>query len=377
MVDKFVQPSVNALPGHLNERTRRLNHRPASAGAEFVLYWMHHAVRDHENPALETALWIADHLRLPVLVYQGLGGRHPYDNDRHHTFILQGARELENALTARGITYAFHLAKAPGDPSPLVGLISRAALTVTEDFPAPPINRWIRRLAAVAPTAFWSVDTACILPMQSVPKSAGRAFQFRQATWEAYAQRISQPYPTLSVTSRPFQCGLGFLPLDLASADIADCCAACQIDHTVGPVAHTQGGSRAGYARWEQFKQNGLKIYDQTRNDAALGFPSGVSRMSAYLHHGHVAPFRIVREAAMFGGRGAKKYLDEILIWRSWRTTSASTMINPVFLKHFRRGRRKPYPPIVTIRVRQRSPGRSWPGGGQGIRCGMPPRNRF
>ena len=84
----------NKLPSHLAERVRVIQKAPLVANSDFVLYWMHHAVRSHENPALDTALCIAGQLNLPVLVYQGVGGRHPFNSDRHHTFIMEGAREV-------------------------------------------------------------------------------------------------------------------------------------------------------------------------------------------------------------------------------------------------------------------------------------------
>ena len=51
------------LPTHLAERTRRANDVAPCAQGEFVLYWMHHAVRADENPALDVAL---SQLRLPA-----------------------------------------------------------------------------------------------------------------------------------------------------------------------------------------------------------------------------------------------------------------------------------------------------------------------
>lgn len=315
-MDSHLKTLLGALPHHLLERTRVLNHQPVAINGAFVLYWMHHAVRGHENPALDTALWVADRLALPVLVYQGLGGCHPYNSDRHHTFILEGARDVEKELNRRGITYAFHLPNEPADQTPLRELMARAALTLTEEFPAPPFKRWTQRLAARAATTWWAVDTACILPMQLVLEPYARAFQFRKANWDSYQKRIVNPYKASTATIRPFHGRLGFNPIKLATADIAACCAKCRIDHTVGPVYHTRGGSKAGYDRWERFTEHGLNDYAKTRNDAAIPFPSGVSRMSAYLHHGHVSPFRIVREVASSKARGAQKYLDEILIWR-------------------------------------------------------------
>jgi hypothetical protein len=60
-------------------------------------------------------------------------------------------------------------------------------------------------------------------------------------------------------------------PVALATADIATLVAECEIDHGVGPVAHTRGGSRAGYARWEEFTRSGrLAKYAAKRNDATI-----------------------------------------------------------------------------------------------------------
>ncbi|MCA9561451.1 MAG: NAD(P)-binding protein [Myxococcales bacterium] len=68
----------------------------------------------------------------------------------------------------------------------------------------------------------------------------------------------------------------------------------------------------AGYARWQSFLAH-LDGYARARNDPLR---DGVSRMSAWLHWGHVSPLRIAREAAGRGGDGADKYLDELLVWR-------------------------------------------------------------
>jgi photolyase PhrII len=307
---------AKSLPEHLFERMRALTRQPLNDDGEFILYWMHHAVRSHENPALDSAITVAQRLELPVLVYQGFGGRHPYNSDRHHTFILEGARDVQRDLTLRGISYCFHFAEDFSSPTPLRDLMSRAALTLSEDFPVPPFTSWTERLAASSKAAFWVVDTACIVPMQFSRKPYARAFQFRKDTWGEFEKRINRRYEELESGVQQYRGRLGFDSIDLASSDIAELCAKCRIDHTVGPVPHTRGGSTAAYIRWKQFKQYGLPNYARTRNDAAVDFPAGVSRMSAYLHHGHVSPFRIARETASSGAAGAEKFLDEMLVWR-------------------------------------------------------------
>ena len=61
------------LPAHLAERVRVI--QDASAEGEFVLYWLHNAVRGQENPSLDVALSAGKQLRLPVFVYHALSER--------------------------------------------------------------------------------------------------------------------------------------------------------------------------------------------------------------------------------------------------------------------------------------------------------------
>lgn len=306
-----------SIPSYLSERIRLLNaHAPAARRNAFVLYWMHHAVRAHENPALDTAVWMGNQLGLPVLVYQGLAGRHPYNSDRHHTFIMEGARDVQQALAGRNIAYAFHLGVDPDEKSPLHALCSQAGLVIVEDYPAPPFPDWYRRRFDRSATGVWAVDAHCIVPMQSVGKAYDRAFKFREDTRGAFAQRLSQRWPAIDPEVEIFKGPLPFNTIDLQAASLPDLCAACDIDHSIGPVPHTRGGAEAGYQRWALFREYGLQQYAALRNDAAVAPPRGVSRLSPYLHHGHVSPFRIAREAAADGSAGARKFLDELLIWR-------------------------------------------------------------
>jgi len=315
-----MQPStekiVRSLPIGLAERSRSLASRPEALAGEFVLYWMHHAVRGHENPALDVALTLANRRRLPVLVFQGLGGRHPYNNDRHHTFILEGARDAHVELGKLGVRAVFHHDPTGRKPSPLHWLSKRAAVVVFEDFPAPPFPAWAQASAQRSPAPVIAVDCACIVPMQRQPRLFQRAYEFRRYNQSEFERRVALSWQEVEPAVRPFNGSLNLTPLALATADFDEICAHCEIDHSIPPVAHTPGGSLAGYKRWERFVREGLQRYARDRNDAAIPWPRGVSRLSPYLHHGHVSPFRIAREALQAGGEGADKFLDELLVWR-------------------------------------------------------------
>ncbi len=320
-MSKRLSEARRALPPHLSERVRVIsnapdNDHPSSDYSEFVVYWMHHAVRAHENPALDVAVHVSNSMGLPVVVYQGLAGNHRFNSDRHHAFIMEGARDVEQQLEGRGIRYAFHLGSTSGGDTALREISDRAALIIAEDFPAPPFPAWTKALASSTRTPVWCVDACCIVPMQSVGKAFDRAFKFRSATKDGFEERVPQMWTDVEPEISRCKSDLGIDTIDLSTAAIHDLCAACDIDHSVGPVAHTAGGSEAGYGRWNEFVEKGLSQYARLRNDAAVAFPLGVSRLSPYLHHGHVSPFRIAREAQASGVVGASKFLDELLIWR-------------------------------------------------------------
>ena len=308
--------AIAALPAGLAERSRVIAASEPGIRGEYVLYWMHHAVRGHENPALDVAVCEGNRLGLPVLVYQGLSGRHGYNNDRHHSFILEGARDAHRELATLGVRAVFCLDKAEGRRSRLHELAARAALLVVEDYPAPPFKRWTKRLSDAVACPVIAVDCACIVPMRLQPKRFDRAFEFRQHNKAELDARVRLSWHPVRPERPAFDGDIGFEALDLERIDIAATCGASAIDHSVPPVPGSPGGSDAGYQRWQSFLRHGLSGYARDRNDAAKEWPRGVSRLSPYLHHGHVSPFRIAREAAAAGGEGSFKFLDELLVWR-------------------------------------------------------------
>ncbi|NNJ26468.1 FAD-dependent oxidoreductase [Alienimonas chondri] len=324
----IASPPGLSLPRRLAERIRLTRDAPPAAAGEFVLYWMHNALRATENPALDAALTAAQKLGLPAFVYHAISERYPFASDRHHTFMLEGARDVSAALAERGVGYAFHLERPDHRGPHLKTLAERAAVVVTEEMPVEPITSFLTGLTdhldAVAPGSgppIWSVDTSCVVPMPLVDQRPDRAFQFKKATAKLRKQRLTEvwqdvPTPRERGADGPFlPDDLPFEPIELASADLPAMVAECAIDHTVFPIAgHTPGGLVAGERRWAAYRENGLKQYAATRNDAAR--EGSASRMSPYLHYGMVSPFRTAREAKDLGGKGPEKFLDELLTWR-------------------------------------------------------------
>ncbi|MFN5534270.1 MAG: FAD-dependent oxidoreductase [Planctomyces sp.] len=307
---------LSPLPAHLAERCRCVNSGTPQTSGEFVLYWMCTAVRTEENPALDAACHLATSLQKPLLVYHALSETYPFASDRHHLFILQGARDVQRQMAERGLSYVFHLEQRGSRHDSLKKLADRACVVLTEDMPTAPARLFLQGLTARTTTPIVAVDTACVAPVLLQGKAYERAFQFRDATRRLYDERLHRPWPACTQIPHPASINtpdLPFAPIDLQQASLPALIADCRIDHSVGPVVDTVGGTTAGMERWQTFRQQGLKRYADRRNDPLL---DGSSRMSAYLHYGMVSPLRIAREAAAAGGAGAEKYVEELLIWR-------------------------------------------------------------
>lgn len=300
---------LDDLPVHLSERTWLRSSGNADHKRNRVLYWTHHALRSDENPALDVAIHLAHRLELPLLVYQGLSERYRFASDRHHTFILEATRDLQESYAKLGISFAFHLDRCNARSPRLARLAFSSAVIVTEDFPLEATKEWTDQLATAHSAAVVLVDTACVVPTRLVGKAYERAFAFRDATEPLYRSRVDRVWPT-SKKGVQSEIDLPFESLQLADCSLAKLVAECDIDHSIGPVSDTRGGSIAGYARWQAFRKEGLRSYAKRRNQIET---EGVSRMSAYLHYGMVSPFRLAREAS---ADGAEKFLDELLIWR-------------------------------------------------------------
>lgn len=295
--------------------------RDGKIEGKYVLYWMKHAVRAHENPALDVALKISENLSLPLLVYHEISEEEPYASERRFAFEIEGARDVQQELQQRSIDYLFWIQRRNASRL-LDSLAAEAAIVVAEDMPVPSEREAKQRLRDNSEVPIWLVDTACIVPMQVAGKAYDRAFVYRQQTAKERAARLEAAYDEIDYHPSPMpklelpeeKIALDHLGLTaLLSSPLPALLASLDIDYEVKAVGDTTGGSIAGYQRWRSFVKKQLPRYDKDRNDPLLS-PS--SRMSAYLRLGHVSPFLIAREAASFKSAAADKFLDELLVWR-------------------------------------------------------------
>jgi photolyase PhrII len=282
---------------------------------------MQSTLRAEDNHALTFAVSQANRLRLPLLIYHRLGYDYPWASDRFHTFVLESAADLHETFSALGMQYALHLEPdwlgsetraARGEPSPLVALARRAAIVVTDYFPTFVVPRATRSLRLAVETPVVAVDSATVVPVRYHERAYPTAPPFRVRQRNALARFLApSPAPEPEVRTRV---DLPFEPTVPAPDRIRSLVAACDIDHTVGPVPSIPGGTRAARQRLERFLVEGLPRYEEERADPSAGATSG---LSPYLHLGNLSPGEVLRRAREAGpAEEVAKFEDELLTWR-------------------------------------------------------------
>jgi len=327
---------LHALIKERVEVVRAGDATPQDALPRCVLYWMKTALRGHHNPALDAARAEAAARDLPLVVAAPVLLDYTYASARRVQFVLEGLRDAQRELRFQAgpdLLVHFGGADAEEDWEALMALVRLAAVVVTEAMPVPPETDWLTRLCSEAPAGIgiWAVDCACTYPSRLVTRAYDRASAFRSTTSAGRKERLAPDglyaaLPDLSCFAAiadtadaappPPPSWLPWQSLDLSQADILALMSRCiRLDDSVPPVAHLRGGSRAGYSRWDEFRQSGgLRHYAMTRNNAMNR--GGVSRLSAYHRWGMVSPFKIARDAGSCSSGGARKFLDEFLVWR-------------------------------------------------------------
>jgi deoxyribodipyrimidine photo-lyase len=224
----------------------------------------------------------------------------------------------------------------------LAALAARAAVVVTDDYPAFFLPRMVKAAAAQCPVLLEIVDSIGLLPLRASDRPYTTAYSFR-----FFLQKNLKEHIAHRPTPDPLK-GLSIPPLDALPPGIAArwprasaallagdtaALAALPIDHAV-PESHIRGGGIAGEARLREFLESGLPLYATERNDPDADAASG---LSPYLHFGHVSVHEVFaalmkregwrpekisqvvsgqREGWWGASREAESFLDEVVTWR-------------------------------------------------------------
>ncbi len=330
-------------------RVRPVNDAPLHPGREIVLYWMIAARRTHSNFALEHAACHARSLRKPLVVLEGLRVDHPWASARFHQFVIDGMRDSRAALAERlGVTYFPYLEPAPGAGRGLLAaLAAHAAVVVTDDFPGLFLPAMVAAAGRQLDVRLEAVDGNGLLPMRAMAEVFPTAHAFRRALQKALPSHLGDR-PVANPLAAPIPAAAWPVPRRIAERwpdalawlDSGHGLDELPIDHSVIPTA-ARGGSKAARRRLSAFVAHDLTAYGEDRN---VPDRDVTSRLSPYLHWGHIGPHEVfdrlmAREgwlghlpAKATGSRegwwgvsaAAEGFLDEFITWRELGYNMAS-----------------------------------------------------
>ncbi len=322
------------------QRIRVLNTAAVRPDGACVLYWMVAARRLASNFALQRAVEWCVSLGRPLVIFEPLRVDYPWASDRLHRFVIDGMADHQREMASKPATYVPHVEQTPGDARRLFdALVARAAVVVTDDYPAFIVPSMLDAAGRHLSVRVEAVDSNGILPVRLAGKAFSAAFAFRAhmqrslraslADWPAEIAWRTLPAPV--PLSFPDEMARPTTASELSSPEAL--IARLKIDHDVPPVA-IRGGSLAGEARLSHFVEHLLPRYAEDHNHPDL---DGTSRLSPYLHFGHVSAhdvFTAVMTAERWtsrrlgpsgGGKregwwgvspGANAFLDQLITWR-------------------------------------------------------------
>lgn len=322
-------------------RIRLLNDRPLKPAGKRVLYWMTAHRRLSSNFALQRAVEAAQDLRRPLVILEALRCEYPWASDRLHRFVIDGMAEHARALAGEPVTYFPYVEPARGAGRGLLAaLASDACLVVTDDYPCFFLPAMAAAAARKVAARMEAVDSNGLLPMRATDRTFTTAFSFRAHLQRTLRDAIRDWPARIDFSRLPGGKPLSALVRERWPATPSRTLeaperllASLPIDHTVAPV-ETRGGSRAARATLRRFVARGLSRYIDDRNHPDV---AGTSRLSPYLHFGHLSAHEVFdalmtaerwttrKLSARAGGRregwwgasaNAEAFLDQFVTWR-------------------------------------------------------------
>ena len=291
--------------------TVRRDGAPKADGA-CVVYWMQRAQRGLNNAAVDCAVNIANELGLPLLVYFSAIPNYPNANLRHYVFLNQGLPDIEADLADRNIS--FIVRRPPNNSLDQFLEEVKAAILIGDENPCREPERWRQVIAKRIRIPFWTVDADVTVPSKLFPKPQYGAYVLRP---KLYRELPNFLHPLKNskaqhAWARPRNVNSFPVTGDITSGWQ-------KFDRTVAPVEGFIGGSHAARKRLQFFVQHLLADYDKQRNQPTA---DGSSRLSPYLHFGHIGPTEIAlavdaatkKDASLKQARDS--FFNELLVWR-------------------------------------------------------------
>ncbi len=324
-------------------RVFKRNQNEPNPDGEYVLYWMQINRRFHYNFALEYAVGWANKLNKPLLILEAFSCDYPWATDRSHTFMMQGMKEQLEYAEQHNLNYVSFVEEKPDQYETLLkNLASNASVLVTDEYPVFIMRKRNEQYPKEMGIPYIPVDSNGLIPLGLTDKDPYSAYFFRKIMQKNFIEAYTNPpkqNPLDELENRrhidlPEEFFENIPDGEDALNDISGFISKLDIDHSVKPI-DWQGGRSAALGMMGHFIKDGLKVYDEKRNDPD---EMKTSQLSPWLHFGKISEYEIVKAVlehqptgwdldkitfnkgstgGFFNGDpNVDGFLDEVITWR-------------------------------------------------------------
>jgi deoxyribodipyrimidine photo-lyase len=275
-----------------------------------VVYWMQRAQRALDNPALDVAVEAANALQQPVVIFFAPMPFYPHANLRHYAFLAEGIPDIAERARARSI--GFVLRRYPQHSLVKFCEEVKASLVIGDENPLRETQRWREVAAKKLQVPLWTVDADVIVPSKLLEKEQYAARIIRPRLMKRLEQFL--PLAGNPVAKMEWHPPRGLLALpDDGSLDLTE--GWKDLDRSVPPVNSFRGGTKEALRLLGEFVRHKLARYPENHGRPEI---DGTSRLSPYLHFGHIGPHTVMQavQKAKAPQPAKDDYIDELLTWR-------------------------------------------------------------
>ena len=308
--DPAVPEAVRALARDKRVAVRRAG--PPDPEGKCIVYWMQRAERAVDNHALDKAVDLGNALGLPVVTYFAAISNFPHANLRHYAFLNEGLVDVAEDCAERQV--GFVMRRAPHEDHLRFFAEVKAAMVIGDENPMREPEQWRVHIAEQLKVPFWTVDADVIVPSKLLEKAQ-------------YSGAIARPRirKLLPEFTKPYGNPRAEIPwhepMDLLTDDVhQDITRGWRnFDRSVNPVSAWKGGRKEAWRRLKIFVEDKLEKYADNRMHPER---DATSRLSPYLHFGHIGPLTIANAVNEAVERNAKlgpardSYFNEVITWR-------------------------------------------------------------
>ena len=280
---------------------------PANTAGKCVVYWMQRSQRAVDNPALDVAVRVGNELGKPVVAFFAPVPLYPGANQRNLRFLAEGVPDIVEGLARRGVGLCFRaypehkLLKFCEQVQP--------AMVIGDENPMREPEEWRQRVSDRLRIPFWTVDADVIVPSKLLSKEHHSARTIRPRllgllpsflnTLENPAARVPWTWPA-GLRSQSWE--------DDFTRDWG-------LDRSVSIANSWHGGTGEALRRLSGFVATKLAAYPQVRNHPET---DGTSRLSPYLHFGHLGPHTLAKaiRAANAPETAKQAFLEQLIVRR-------------------------------------------------------------